>query len=880
MRPAGHDRATLSRTDLLWAALAGTAALTLFVATLQPDFGGPEDTPKFQFIGKVLGIPHPPGYPLYVLLSYPFVHLPIRTIAYRANLFSGVMAAFACALAYSIGRQIGSRRWAALSAALALATGAAFWRSAVFAEVYSLGAVMAALTVTALLVWYEARSTQWLLSAAAVFALGIGNHLTILGLVPAAVLFVLIVDRRVLSPRVLAGICLILLLGLSQYGFLMLRARQGAPYLESRATSVSELVDVITTRRFAADRFAFRPSVILEDHLPVLTSLVGRELGVAGAVLLIVGLGRTIRLRLPGAGLVAGAAAGIFGLVLNLSGDLKGFITAMLVFVWPLAALGLTAIAEHLEVWPIGRITGPLFIAAAVVSVPLRNLKANYADADRSRQVEEARFYRALFSQLPEKAAVVIEDYASDMAFHYFTLTGEGGAKRDLTRLPFDGARARDAARDHRVFAFGRAATILQADGLQFDRWALPGVPLDVWLKRLPSETVVVGAAAFTAVPEELLGVARADAHPHARPRTFASFAYRSGKPPMVKREDDQPVALTVDSTLGFLRSPAIQTPIALADARGARIEIAGGAAIAEVDEGFVLGAFQSDGTLMRALAFPAGNPLRVPFERAVYELKARSACASLSADGWTDVSSAISTGSWLTTFPEAGTIAIEADFDGASDLRADARELIGAGMAHVVGPVRRLAGVESLVTELTRSGTARPVFRLALDQRVSRGRARLRPGGPRSTVMVCAHDPLPLFSEGQTVATLRPDFESEAYFGAGWTDSERTTTGRVRRAGSEATLFLPLDIEHRYVVRLNLATAGTRAADVFLNNTNIGTCAIDGTSCEIALPERAIQEGINALKLKLRGVAAPNAVAIVFWGARIERRPRGRAGM
>ena len=46
--------------DALLAAAVAAASLALYVATLQPDFGGPEDTPKFQFIGYVLGIPHRP----------------------------------------------------------------------------------------------------------------------------------------------------------------------------------------------------------------------------------------------------------------------------------------------------------------------------------------------------------------------------------------------------------------------------------------------------------------------------------------------------------------------------------------------------------------------------------------------------------------------------------------------------------------------------------------------------------------------------------------------------------------------------------------------------------------------------------------------------
>ena len=49
----------------------------------------------------VLGIPHPTGYPLYVLLGKLWtVLVPVGSIAYRLSLFSAACAALACALVY------------------------------------------------------------------------------------------------------------------------------------------------------------------------------------------------------------------------------------------------------------------------------------------------------------------------------------------------------------------------------------------------------------------------------------------------------------------------------------------------------------------------------------------------------------------------------------------------------------------------------------------------------------------------------------------------------------------------------------------------------------------------------------------------------------
>src|SRR5688572_14864417 len=208
------------RSDLAGGTAVALVALALYVATLQPGFGGPEDTPKFQFLGYVLGTAHPPGYPLYVMLSHLFVQLPLGTVAYRANLFSAVMAALACGLAYGIARELGSRRLIAAAAALGLASGASFWRSAVFAEVYTLAAACVAASTLLLLRWGRRGGFALLLGAVAVFAAGLGNHLTIVGTAPAAVLYAIATNRAAITARVVAAALLICAVGIAQYGFI------------------------------------------------------------------------------------------------------------------------------------------------------------------------------------------------------------------------------------------------------------------------------------------------------------------------------------------------------------------------------------------------------------------------------------------------------------------------------------------------------------------------------------------------------------------------------------------------------------------------------------------------------------------------------------
>ena len=868
VRPAG----LLSTSDFVWALITGLVALALFIATLQPGFGGPEDTPKFQFLGYALGTAHPPGYPLYSLLSYLFVQLPVGTIAYRANLFSAVTAALACALVYVIARQIGAGQWAACGAGLGLATGASFWLSAVYAEVYGLAAMMAALTMTLLLGWSARGGTTRLLLAVAAFGLGMGNHLTLIGILPAGLIFVVLRDRRVLSLRIIAATAAVLLVTVSQYGFIILRTRQGAPYLESQARSISDLAGVVTARRFADKRFAFGPSVLLTQHLPPLASLIGQELGVAGVLMLVAGAGAAIRRRPGGAGVLAGAGLGMGAIVLNIAGDLKGFITPIMVFVWPFTALGITALGQRLVRFGLDRQIAGIIGVLLAAAMPLSNVRRNYKDADQSSNHESARFHVALFTQLPTRAALVIEDYASDMALYYYKLTGEAGPRQDLERVSWDPARVRVAAREHRVFAYSRAAAVLQAQGLAFERWDVGGPALDEWVGALPAGSLIAGATAYVAAPFDLSRIGHASLRAAVRPRVFDAFALVSRRNGASWHDGDEQAVLTVEPSEIGTTLPALVGPlVASADRDGARVT-AGGQTIAQVDSGRAFGIFASDGALLRTLEFRDGEPLRVPFQELIYELKGSTSCVNLSTETWTDLAEALSTGSWVTTVSEVGSVMIETVFQD-SRVSAIGRELMGGGVIRMTGPTPNADGSATLLTELTRTGGLRPVFRVALDRPGVSARARVKRGGSRTSAALCADHPMNrLFRGGGDFAVVRTDFESEPYFGAGWSDVDRVPTGRVRHGSSGATLLLPLAAASSYRLTLDLAASEPTTIDVSADDVTVGMCEVrNHIPCEVTVPPGARRAAVTALTLSVRGPTR-EGVPLTFRGGRIVR--------
>ena len=104
-----------------------------------------------------------------MLLSHLFVKLPIRTIAYRANLFSAVMAAVACVWR-TRSRDSWERRAGLPPVRLSVSPPAQLLANGLIAEVYSLAAVTVALTIVLLLTWSARGGSAYLLAAVAAFS--------------------------------------------------------------------------------------------------------------------------------------------------------------------------------------------------------------------------------------------------------------------------------------------------------------------------------------------------------------------------------------------------------------------------------------------------------------------------------------------------------------------------------------------------------------------------------------------------------------------------------------------------------------------------------------------------------------------------------------
>ena len=200
------------------------------------------DTAEFQAVGAVLGIAHPTGYPTYTLLAWlaSAVLQPFGNEALRANLLSALLVAGGSALAAWIVAQLTRRAIAGAAAGAALAVTTVAWSVGVRADPHALHLLMVALLLLLLVGWGERWRADpagksgdgWLLAAAVVFGVSLGNHALTALLAPGIAVYVLAIAPRLPldRPRLVAA-CTVALIGVTValYAYLPIRAAMEPP---------------------------------------------------------------------------------------------------------------------------------------------------------------------------------------------------------------------------------------------------------------------------------------------------------------------------------------------------------------------------------------------------------------------------------------------------------------------------------------------------------------------------------------------------------------------------------------------------------------------------------------------------------------------------
>src|ERR1041385_8199427 len=206
---------TPERPPYLMAACVTLGAFVLYVLTLAPttQFW---DTSEYIAAAYVLGIPHPPGNPLFTLIAHTWGLLPLAAgYAMRINLLAATTSAIAAGCWFLVGERWMRawvparlpRRLAALAGATVSATAFTVWNQSVVNEkVYTLSLLSIALVLWLIVRWDDQPPGEahdhHLLMIVYLLALTATNHMmgVLVGPVVAVLLFPPLKGQRSADP--------------------------------------------------------------------------------------------------------------------------------------------------------------------------------------------------------------------------------------------------------------------------------------------------------------------------------------------------------------------------------------------------------------------------------------------------------------------------------------------------------------------------------------------------------------------------------------------------------------------------------------------------------------------------------------------------------
>lgn len=443
-------------------------AFVLYTLTLAPSVM-PGDYAEFQFSAAILGVPHPTGYPLYILLGKLFTLLPVGDVAYRVNLSSAVYMALAMAIGYGVTVKLlrisglGRVWFAGVIGLAAFAVSPTPWSMSLVARSYALNALLVASVVFALMSWRETRKPRWFYAACLLIGLSLVHHGTTYVLLPAYGLYLLFVewenrqraadgglsnkessstDPQSPNPessvirRLFLGV-LGLLVGLSPLLFLAYRFVWGSPYYWGNPTSWKDFFDLLTGGPFHNQVFGFGIDLPtqLERILFGANELLG-QYTVVGIVAGLVGIGALLRFRRIEAALLLLMMAGNFFFAMNYS--LVGYLYFIPTYlIWGIfVSVGVGWLVHMVWARLEGKIApaagwaalsaaGIIFALAMVWAVGLR-----YPNIDQSRQTEKRDSALALLNSAPQGASLYL-DWEDLSVMRFYRLVY--GMRTDLT---------------------------------------------------------------------------------------------------------------------------------------------------------------------------------------------------------------------------------------------------------------------------------------------------------------------------------------------------------------------------------------------------------------------------------------------------------------
>ena len=413
---------------LFYCILIFALTFTVYLKTLLPTVGT-GDVAKYQFISTVMGIPHNPGYPLYLLISKLFSFLPVGSIAFRINLMSAFFASLTGCVIFLLVKKIMENNLAGLSAAVVFCFSNMLWAQAVIAEVHSLNIFFITLILLFLITYYQNKNEKYLYSAVTVFALGIGHHFLIFSVFPSIIITILFTDPAFF--RKIKKVLLILLpflIPAGLYIFLYIRAGGRPIYNEGEINSLSSFIWYITGGVFKGKFFSFTFYQLFDRLLMYVNILLNQFaipvvfLSIAGAILMLIEKTRIFLILLPVLllNMFIIINYGIYDIDIYIipSVLIISVFWGYLLYFFLEKTLSLTFVSKNGRKAPVYSVAAAILILFTALS--FYNISIVYNSNDNSKEYDHYFRAKNILEKVEDNAVIIPEDYFVAMTLNYY----------------------------------------------------------------------------------------------------------------------------------------------------------------------------------------------------------------------------------------------------------------------------------------------------------------------------------------------------------------------------------------------------------------------------------------------------------------------------
>ncbi len=226
--------------------------VSLYIHHLSPSvYGG--DVGDLVSAITVIGVPHPPGYPLYTLLGILFNTLPFNEPpAWKIGLISALSAAAAVVVVYLIVTLLLKNKVLGVMTALTLGFYYLFWLYAEVAELFALNYLISLILIFLGVLYYTYKKRLYLYLLSLFLGLTLTHHHFSILLFPSIGIIVLATDWRIIKkPKLLLKCFLLFVVGLLPYLYVPLAASGNPPINWNNASTFNNFLHLVLRKDYS-----------------------------------------------------------------------------------------------------------------------------------------------------------------------------------------------------------------------------------------------------------------------------------------------------------------------------------------------------------------------------------------------------------------------------------------------------------------------------------------------------------------------------------------------------------------------------------------------------------------------------------------------------